>query len=1301
MRTALACFVLLSFFPAAPRAGTDPGSGLPARAEKARKALVFSKKCMDAWLALADERTGLLPQNERGPGVWTPENSAADLYPFLVLASRFLDRPLFEGRMREILDAEIFHTDRLDRLPDAWSFRRRGFLRDEPDTGRIIFGASEYVKDGLLPVMDLLGRGPWFERARGLVEDIMKHAPVRTRFGPIPDEGAEVCGEMLQSLSRLYCATGDGRYLDWACRIGDAWFFEVLPANHGLPVHSWDFERHRALRDVLSLNDHGNEIVGGLAELYTVLARKDKRRAARYEKPFRRMLRELLSWCRNEDGLWYSLVRPQDRAVLRKGTPDTWGYALTAVYMGWLSLGDRACREAVRRALASLPKPAYAKWNGADSYADSIEGALLLLKWERDPGAESWVDGTMERLLALQRSDGIIEGWYGDGNSIRTALMFALWKSRGTWVEPWREDLALAAEETEGGGLRVYLESKRPWKGILHFDFPRHVENLGLPLDYPRLNQFPEYFTVDLAGRYLVKGLPGEKAVAGSLLRRGLPLKAGGEGRPLVLEVRPLPRNKESVGRAVFPFDGSPLKIEAEELAGPWNTQTNYSGYSGWGFRVSNARGRARTVLKGTLRASRALRVKVWARGLITPGLDRSFRVQVGDARFPPTHGTGTKEGFFWRFCGETGIPKGEVRFMVEDAGDSWECPDALFFSADPSFDPRKEETGGFPPPAGGKSLRKANAAALVRLARKGAEKALPASVLRARAARALGLDPRPPRTPLHPVVTGRLERDGYAIEKVLIESRPGMRVPCNLYLPRPLPGKKVPAVLCPVGHWRGAKAEPRVQARGIGLARLGFAALIYDPMGQGERAARGNRHTLGLYSPLAGWCNMTCMVWDSMRALDYLASREEVDPSRLGVTGCSGGGLNTLYLSVVDSRLKAAAPVCYVAAFSSFLATGIYHCPCSHVPGMASFTDMGRLAGLFAPKPQLLEGGARAPMFTEAGLRKAFGQAMEGYKAAGAPAALELFVDDCAHDYSRNMRERMYAFMVRALQGRDAEDRIHERPWNPEKAESLYCFPGGRLPRREKTWEDVVTEEVKSLLERPRAADERLKRLAGSFSAVKGLRLKADGPGEKGVLSLRDELGFRGRCRLQGEKSGETPLVVLGSHGPGPSLAKALADRGIPWVFLEPPFSDPAAGGGRWAETSGLLLGIPPVTLQAGWLAAAVRLFGGGGEPRILALDRKAALAALGAAVLLGKPVKVLALQGPSSWFDLWDRGFALPWKGAFAGDIPEILEALARRGCRISWAGTVLTEFVAGIEIHRGRLGPGEAAGWLQTSR
>ncbi|HHI69236.1 MAG TPA: hypothetical protein ENJ97_07950, partial [Planctomycetes bacterium] len=514
-----ALFLLCSLFSLAPEV---PAGDLPAQAGKARAALVFSKRCMDAWLALADPGTGLLPQHVRGPGLWTPENSAADLYPFLVLASRFLDRPLFETRMRKILEAEILYTDRVDRLPDAWSFLKRGFLRPEPDMGRIIFGASEYVKDGLLPVMDVLGRGPWFERARGLVEDIMKHAPVKTRFGPIPAEGAEVDGEMLQSLSRLYCATGDRRYRDWACGIADAWFFEVLPANNGLPVHSWEFEKHRPIRDVLSLNDHGNEIVGGLAELYTVLSRKDPARAARYEKPFRRMLKELLSWCRNEDGLWYSLVRPRDRKVLRKGTPDTWGYALTAVYMGWLTLRDQACRKAVRKALSSLPKPAYARWNGADSYADSIEGALLLLKWEPDPGAASWVDRTMERLLALQRPDGIVEGWYGDGNSIRTALMYALWKSRGTWAEPWREDLGLAAEETPGGGLRIYLETRKPWKGVLHFDFPRHVENLGLPLDYPRLNQYPEFFTVKLAGRYLVKGPGGKRAAAGALLRRGL-----------------------------------------------------------------------------------------------------------------------------------------------------------------------------------------------------------------------------------------------------------------------------------------------------------------------------------------------------------------------------------------------------------------------------------------------------------------------------------------------------------------------------------------------------------------------------------------------------------------------------------------------------------------------------------------------------------------------------------------------------------------------------------------------------------
>ena len=111
-------------------------------------------------------------------------------------------------------------------------------------------------------------------------------------------------------------------------------------------------------------------------------------------------------------------------------------------------------------------------------------------------------------MWAKQREDGIIEGWHGDGNFARTTLMYNLWKSKGLYVQPWREDLLLGAEQ-KGDSLLITLKSAEPWKGKLYFDYPRSKENMKLPMDWPRINQFPEWFTVTGSALYRFSILNG------------------------------------------------------------------------------------------------------------------------------------------------------------------------------------------------------------------------------------------------------------------------------------------------------------------------------------------------------------------------------------------------------------------------------------------------------------------------------------------------------------------------------------------------------------------------------------------------------------------------------------------------------------------------------------------------------------------------------------------------------------------------------------------------------------------------
>lgn len=132
------------------------------------------------WLNLADPVTGLIPRNTRDL-YWNAKDAAADNYPFMVLTASMTDRSMFDGIMRNMLDTEIRLTSRLGRLPDTWDFARQDFLDSVPDINSIIFGSSEYVKDGLLPLTEWLGPSPWSERMIGILGNTPRWKPHTVR----------------------------------------------------------------------------------------------------------------------------------------------------------------------------------------------------------------------------------------------------------------------------------------------------------------------------------------------------------------------------------------------------------------------------------------------------------------------------------------------------------------------------------------------------------------------------------------------------------------------------------------------------------------------------------------------------------------------------------------------------------------------------------------------------------------------------------------------------------------------------------------------------------------------------------------------------------------------------------------------------------------------------------------------------------------------------------------------------------------------------------------------------------------
>ena len=181
-----------------------------------------------------------------------------------------------------------------------------------------------------------------------------------------------------------------------------------------------------------------------------------------------------------------------------------------------------------------------------------------------------------------------------------------------------------------------------------------------------------------------------------------------------------------------------------------------------------------------------------------------------------------------------------------------------------------------------------------------------------------------PEKTPLEPVVTGVERRDGYRVEKVYFASRPGHHVTANLFLPdSPAFAAPYPALLLPCGHYDNGKASRNYQRACVQGVKAGFAMLIYDPIDQGEREQLpGEKRmcvaghvNLGLRAHLLGWGMAQFRVWDGIRAVDYLGTRKDVDCSRIGVMGQSGGGTLTSYLAALDERLKASCPSCFVCS--------------------------------------------------------------------------------------------------------------------------------------------------------------------------------------------------------------------------------------------------------------------------------------------------------------------------------------------------------------------------------------------------
>jgi hypothetical protein len=229
------------------------------------------------------------------------------------------------------------------------------------------------------------------------------------------------------------------------------------------------------------------------------------------------------------DGLLYNEVEAATLQPVNKGLSDNWGYVYASIYAFYQVTGDVKYRDAVRKVLKALPSYRNYVWEpqtglplgSFDGYADAIEGAIYLVN--REPVAEAfeWIESEMKVMLGMLQPDGHIENWYGEGNFNRTAMLYALMKSQGCRSQHWIPGMKLGAVRE---GNKLYLSLEGPSATTIQFDFARHRRQINLDQNYARLNEFPEWYTVDENCLYR---LNSQRILLGSELIQGVSLSPG------------------------------------------------------------------------------------------------------------------------------------------------------------------------------------------------------------------------------------------------------------------------------------------------------------------------------------------------------------------------------------------------------------------------------------------------------------------------------------------------------------------------------------------------------------------------------------------------------------------------------------------------------------------------------------------------------------------------------------------------------------------------------------------------------
>ncbi|MBI5083847.1 MAG: acetylxylan esterase [Acidobacteria bacterium] len=320
-------------------------------------------------------------------------------------------------------------------------------------------------------------------------------------------------------------------------------------------------------------------------------------------------------------------------------------------------------------------------------------------------------------------------------------------------------------------------------------------------------------------------------------------------------------------------------------------------------------------------------------------------------------------------------------------------------------------------------------------------------AALKSQILNAAGLIPMPAKTPLNPLVFGRLQRNGYTVEKVALETRPGYWLSGNLF--RPTAAGKHPAVLQPHGHWNYGRLESQPlnapATLAANLARHGFVVFNYDMAGYTDTVQTPHDFSTPVFQ-LWSFTPLGLQLWNSIRSLDFIASLSDVDPARVAITGASGGGTQTFLLAAVDSRVALSAPVNMV---SGLMQGG---CICENAPGLRIGANNIEIAAIFAPKPMLLV--AATGDWTKNVPKVEFPAVRAAYELYGKPEMVEAVQFDSPHNYHKDSREAVYEFLRKHFAPETAP--FKERGDGIERLQDTLVWSGKPLPAGALTFEQV-----------------------------------------------------------------------------------------------------------------------------------------------------------------------------------------------------------------------------------------------------